>query len=511
MLTFALKIICLPSHMNRKIFIFILGLLLSCTFANAQKSEIEQRAESEAEKGHVGGARYNYILAFEDYANKGQMKQSVECAVKANVLYYKENYYNEAFDLLRRVDQTIDAKVQGAVSRAPLHYLVSKERYQMYMKMGRSATAAEHLRAMENHAATGSDDEVKNDLLYTKAVYYYTLGQTAKGNAVFKEMADKLTASKEYDKVEEVYKTLIANGRKSGSANMVAQSYSNYVAWKDSTNALKHADEIKSLKKQIADNEATIADKDSSLTSRSAIIIGLGVLAAALAAALVIGAVVLMRFIMLSRRQKKIIKVSEENNALKAKFINNISAQLEPTLKKLDSSKPEVKALLDFSSHIQQLSELENSDEPVELEDIQLQPFCEALMNQIRDKVKADVTLKVNAPNLSAKIHKEYVSHILTHLLNNAAIYTPEGGNIWLDYKKRGAHAHQFLVSDTGCGIPEEKREDVFKPFLEVRDLTEGDGLGLPICRQMALKINGDLDIDPEFHKGTRFMLDFHS
>ena len=114
--------------MNRKLFIFILGLLLSCTFANAQKSEIEQRAESEAEKGHVGGARYNYILAFEDYANKGQMKQSVECAVKANVLYYKENYYNEAFDLLRRVDQTIDAKTQGAVSRAPLHYLVSKER-----------------------------------------------------------------------------------------------------------------------------------------------------------------------------------------------------------------------------------------------------------------------------------------------------------------------------------------------------------------------------------------------
>jgi hypothetical protein len=27
----------------------------------------------------------------------------------------------------------------------------------------------------------------------------------------------------------------------------------------------------------------------------------------------------------------------------------------------------------------------------------------------------------------------------------------------------------------------------------------------------MAMKINGDLDIDPEFHKGTRFMLDFHS
>ena len=97
------------------------------------------------------------------------------------------------------------------------------------------------------------------------------------------------------------------------------------------------------------------------------------------------------------------------------------------------------------------------------------------------------------------------------HLLNNAAEYTPEGGTIWLDYKKRGAHVHQFLVSDTGEGIPEEKREDVFKPFVEIRDLTTGDGLGLPICRQMALNMNGELSIDPNFTKGTRFVLDLHS
>jgi signal transduction histidine kinase len=66
------------------------------------------------------------------------------------------------------------------------------------------------------------------------------------------------------------------------------------------------------------------------------------------------------------------------------------------------------------------------------------------------------------------------------------------------------------MVSDTGCGIPEEKREDIFKPFLEIRDLTQGDGLGLPICKQMALKMNGDLNIDPQFTKGTRFVLELH-
>ena len=50
----------------------------------------------------------------------------------------------------------------------------------------------------------------------------------------------------------------------------------------------------------------------------------------------------------------------------------------------------------------------------------------------------------------------------------------------------------------------------MFKPFLEIRDLTTGDGLGLPICKQMAQNMNGDLAIDPQFTKGARFVLDLN-
>jgi hypothetical protein len=125
-------------------------------------------------------------------------------------------------------------------------------------------------------------------------------------------------------------------------------------------------------------------------------------------------------------------------------------------------------------------------------------------------KVKSGVQLTVTAQKMSAPLFKEYVSHILMHLLTNAAEYTPAGGNIWLDFKKRSPHKYQFMVSDTGCGIPEEKHDDVFKPFLEIRDLTTGDGLGLPICKQMAQNMNGDLAIDPQFTKGARFVLDLN-
>ena len=501
--------------MNKKFIFLFLSMFFCCVLVNAQeeqKSELQQRAETEDAKNNIANARSLFIRAFDDYVGKGQINSAVGCGTRATALYYKENNYKEGFELLRRVDQAISAEERkNNANMSALHYLVTKERLQMYIKMRSTARALDQINTMESQVQTANDDNLMNDLLYNKAIYYYTFGQTTQGDAVFKEMASKLTAQKEYDKIDEIYQTLITNGKKSNNANLVAQTYSNYVVWKDSVNAMKLADETGILKNQIAENEAIIAEKDSSLGTRQLIIAGLLVLAGALAAALVVGIIVLLRYILLTRKQKKAIKLSEDNNALKAKFISNISAQLDPTLEKLDSRIPEVQALLDFSQHIQTLSRLENmSNATAELEDVQVNQFCEEMVGEIRNKVKSGVEIVVNAPKMSAKIHREYLSHILRHLLHNAAEYTPEAGHIWLDYKKRGAHMQQFVVTDTGCGIPEEKIDDVFKPFLEIKDLCAGDGLGLPICKEMAKKMNGDLEIDPKYTKGTRFVITLH-
>ena len=290
-----------------------------------QMSALQQRAETSLKDNKTADARYHFIRAYEEYMNKGNYQAGTECGVKAVALYYKENYYKEAFDLLSRIEQNIKG---DQVTKSAMLYLTAKERYEMYMRMKRPANALEHLKAMENYANVSGKEELKNDILYNKAIYYYTFGQTAQGNAVFKEMASKLTNSKEYDKVDQAYKTLIANGRKSGNANLVANSYSNYIAWKDSAIAMKHADDIKALENKITELNTTIEDKDSSLTTRQAAIVGLSILAAALAAALVLGALVLMRFILLTRKQKKQIDLANDSNALKAKFISNISAQI---------------------------------------------------------------------------------------------------------------------------------------------------------------------------------------
>lgn len=455
--------------MGKKIALFLVNVLIVCSTSIAQTTEMWQRAENDATGGR----------------------------------------YKEAFERLRGIEQAIQGNQNlDAKGKAAERYKASRIRMNMYMKMRRAESAMEHLEKMERFANASGDEKVKNDLLYNQAIYYYTFGQTEKGNAVFKEMSAKLTAQKEYDKVDEAYKLLIQGGKKSGSANMVAQAYSGYVAWKDSAAALKLADVSGALKEQIQAGEKEIAEKDGKLATRQGIIIALCMLTALLAGALVIGGLLVLRLLALTRKQKKTIRQLGENIALKAKFTSNISAQLMPTLQKLNPQQPEVKALLDFSEHIQTLSKLESGmGETIETEEISLPSFCDDLINQVRGKECSGVALNVDAPKMSATFNREYVTHILLYLLNNAVVYTPEGGHIRLEFKKRSVHKCQFLVSNTGSQIPEEKREDVFKPFLEVRNLTEGDGLGLPICQQMAIRMNGDLSIDPEFTKGTRFVL----
>ena len=185
--------------MNRRIIILI-TMLVSFSFVNAQedqKSELHKRAESINPSQDIAKARSTYIHAFNDYANRSLTRLGVECAVKATALYYKENYYKEAFDLLHRADLIILESKKTSKEKSGLHYLCTKERMQMYIKLRKGESALDQLRVMENQARESGDEALMNDLLYNKAIYYYTFGQNAQGNAVFKEMADKLTKQKE--------------------------------------------------------------------------------------------------------------------------------------------------------------------------------------------------------------------------------------------------------------------------------------------------------------------------
>jgi signal transduction histidine kinase len=98
----------------------------------------------------------------------------------------------------------------------------------------------------------------------------------------------------------------------------------------------------------------------------------------------------------------------------------------------------------------------------------------------------------------------------MLNLLSNAIRHTPPHGVITMSVEEQGDMS-AIIVHDTGPGIPEEKHDYVFEPFVQLdRSLTqirEGLGLGLAISRDLARGMGGDLIADDYDGIGARFVL----
>ena len=111
---------------------------------------------------------------------------------------------------------------------------------------------------------------------------------------------------------------------------------------------------------------------------------------------------------------------------------------------------------------------------------------------------------------LLARADAERVRQILLNLLSNAVKFTPPGGSVRVeaDAVEGGV---EVRVRDTGIGIPPERLEEVFEPFVQLdRGLTrsaEGTGLGLAISRDLARAMGGDLRAAPNPGGGSVFTL----
>ena len=510
----------------------IVIMLCFSTLSHAQNTknraqELKEQAQNSLSQKDYIKARYLFKKAYDAFATREDYPQAVECGIQANGLYIRENFYKEGFELCRDMDQLVWAGEQKTKKALhDLRFLITKERLQMYIALKNAAQAKLQLDKLEETANLAKNDSISEDLLYTKANYYYTFGLNTQGDACFRKLINQYKEKKNYEKVDECYKNLISIARKANNAALMGRTYENYIVWTDSVKALTAQDELNVLKRKYDESQLTIQEKDDTLSAKQYIIIGLCTLVVILIAALVLLAIVLLRFMAGNRKLKKNIQIANEHNELKTKFIQNISSQMEPTLDTLAASASElsdkapqqsqqmqtqVVALKKFSDDIQELSSLENSlTDPYEMSDINASTFCEEVMEKVKSNIKAEVTTSVNAPKLQVKTNKEQLERILLHLLQNAAYYTQEG-RISLDFKKRGAHTHQFIVTDTGTGIPTEQQETIFKPFTEVKDLTQGDGLGLPICSLIATKMNGSLTLDTSYTKGSRFILELHA
>ena len=448
-------------------------------------------------------------------AQNANLRKSVEDGIKTSIQQTENREWSEAFATCRALDGMIAQEEQKTNKPAPeLHYLVSKERLRMYMRLlNKQKECQEQLAKMEAWAEKANSNEVSEDLLMSKAGYYQKFGMNDKSLQCYKELVQRRSQGKDEQGVDKCFQDMLTQAKTSKNASLTRALERLYTNWQDSIKSVKAAQELQALKDEYSASQNLLAEKESTISTQKGGIITLCILAAALAGGLLFFIGIMLKNIRQIKKLKKSLSIANDNNEQKSKLINNIGEQISPSLDAIEGGnvKPHVKGLKSLMTHIQAYMELESTrEERYEMKDMNIQALCEGILNKAKESFRPDVVATLNVPRVNVRTNAEALENVLLYLLGNAASHT-ETGKITLEFKKRSAHSGQFIVTDTGSGIPEEKRASLFKPFTEVQDLTKGDGLGLPTCALIAYKLNGTLRLDEEYKKGTRFVLELHS
>ena len=117
---------------------------------------------------------------------------------------------------------------------------------------------------------------------------------------------------------------------------------------------------------------------------------------------------------------------------------------------------------------------------------------------------------RITHARLVARADQDKVEQILLNLISNAIKFTPSGGDIELESSARKSEVC-ICVRDSGVGIPPDRLQSVFEPFVQVESTrtrsTGGTGLGLTISREFARGMNGEIFVESELGKGSAFTL----
>jgi signal transduction histidine kinase len=98
------------------------------------------------------------------------------------------------------------------------------------------------------------------------------------------------------------------------------------------------------------------------------------------------------------------------------------------------------------------------------------------------------------------------MNQVLVNLVVNAIQAMPDGGQLTVGTREM-ENGICLSVKDTGVGISEEVKDQVFLPFFTTKDVNEGTGLGLAVIHGIVKSHGGDIEFQTDEHKGTEFQV----
>lgn len=226
---------------------------------------------------------------------------------------------------------------------------------------------------------------------------------------------------------------------------------------------------------------------------------------------------------------RKAKEEAEESNRLKSSFLANMSHEIRTPLNSIvgfsnvlamGGSSPEEQKmyfeviqansdlLLRLINDILDISRLETGKVTFAYEEcdvIQLSKQVISTMEYSR-KTNNKFVFDTAWDRFILETDNQRLQQVLINLLSNASKFTSDG-TITLAFEVDEAKdMAYFSVTDTGCGIPPEKRDAVFERFEKLNEHAQGTGLGLSICKLITSKWKGDIWVDPNYNDGARFV-----
>lgn len=180
------------------------------------------------------------------------------------------------------------------------------------------------------------------------------------------------------------------------------------------------------------------------------------------------------------KEKQEFIRIIESNNRQLLQLINDI----------LDLSKIEA-GTLEFNNEQMSLSQV--------VEDVyySFSTNCQA----------KGIELIKNIPEKELYLisDRSRIMQILSNFVVNAIKFT-EQGSIEIGYNERDEDVKVY-VKDTGCGIEEDKLQNIFERFVKLNMHIQGTGLGLSICKMIITRLNGAIGVDSKVGEGSTFWI----
>lgn len=226
------------------------------------------------------------------------------------------------------------------------------------------------------------------------------------------------------------------------------------------------------------------------------------------------------------------IRATKQASLMKSRFVQNVSHDIRTPLNAIVGysqllSMPDgtisPKEKEEFAVHIQDsadmltmlvddvlsASDIENNILSMNWMDAPCNEICRKAVNCSKLRVQSGVRMYFTSEvsdQYTANTDPKRIQQILVNYLSNACKHTTHGEiHVHCSTSENPGYI-TFSVTDTGCGVSKDMAEMIFEQF-RMTGVNENHGMGLSICKNLALRLSGEVRLDTSYKEGARFLL----